>query len=256
MPFFEHDALRQHYIDVGDGPPVLLLHGFASNIDMNWRGPGWIDTLGEAGHRVVALDFRGHGESDKPHEPVAYAPGRMASDALALLDHLEIERAALMGYSMGARVAAFATLAAPRRVATLVLGGLGEGLVAGLDGAEGIAEALLAPSLDDVPEGRGRMFRAFADKTRSDRRALAACIGTSREVLTADEVARIEAPTLVAVGTKDDLAGSPATLAAMLPRGTALDIPGRDHMVAVGDKVFKRGVIDFLAENMDVETQR
>ncbi len=109
-----------------------------------------------------------------------------------------------------------------------------------------IAEALEAASLDDVTDPTGRQFRAFAEQTKSDRRALAACIRGSRQTLSRAEVAAIAAPTLVAVGTRDDVAGSAQDLAALIPGAKALDIPGRDHMLAVGDKVFKQGVIDFL----------
>ena len=246
MPHFEHDGLRLSFIDEGEGPPILLVHGFASNMSMNWIGPGWVRHLTTLGYRVVAFDHRGHGASDKPHDPEAYAPSRMGADAVALLDHVGAADAVWMGYSMGARVSAFAALEHPSRVRALVLGGLGFGLVTGLDDAEGIAEALLAPSIEEVTGARGRMFRAFADKTGSDRRALAACISTSRQTLGADRVARIAQPTLVAVGTKDDLAGSPHQLAALMPNATALDIPNRDHMLATGDRTFMAAVADFL----------
>ena len=111
-----------------------------------------------------------------------------------------------------------------------------------------IADALLAPSIDGVTHARGRMFRAFAEQTKSDRQALAACIRGSRDLVERSDMAKIEAPTLVAVGTKDDIAGSPQELAALMPDARALDIPGRDHRRAVGDKVFKAAVLDFYAE--------
>ena len=246
MPVLERNGIALNYVVAGEGPTILLVHGFASNIAMNWIGPGWIDALVGAGWQVVAFDHRGHGESDKPHDPEAYTPPEMVADAIAILDELEIERAVWMGYSMGARVGAFAAISHPNRVRALVLGGLGTGLVTGLDGSEGIAEGLLAPSIDDVTEPRPRMFRAFADKTKSDRLALAACIQTSRETLSEADVGAIAAPTLVAIGTRDDLAGSADGLAAIMPNATALDIPNRDHMLAVGDKAFKAGVLNFL----------
>ena len=246
MPTFERDGLTIRYEDTGQGPAVLLVHGFASNIEMNWRGPGWIDTLASAGHRVLAFDHRGHGQSDKPHDPAAYRPAEMVADALALLDHVEVGAAVWFGYSMGARVAAFAALEAPERVRALVFGGLGEGLVTGLDDARGIAAALLADDPATVEGARPRLFRDFADRTGSDREALAACIETSRQVLGPEEVARISAPTLVAVGSKDDIAGSPTALAAMMPAAEAFEIVGRDHMLATGDRTFKAKVVAFL----------
>ncbi|WP_306118382.1 MULTISPECIES: alpha/beta hydrolase [unclassified Roseitalea] len=250
MPRFSHDRLQLAYVDEGrrDAPAVLLIHGFASNGRVNWIEPGWMQALTDAGYRAIAIDNRGHGDSDKPHEPDAYRPQVMAADAIALLDALGLKRAHLFGYSMGARIAAFAALAHADRVDHLVFGGLGLGMVEGVGDWDPIADALLAPSLDDVTDARGRMFRAFADKTGSDRLALAACITASRTPLTPDQMGAIAAPTLIGVGTKDDLAGPPQPLAAMMPKAAALDIENRDHMLAVGDKTFKRAVLDFLGD--------
>ncbi|AJY46409.1 alpha/beta fold hydrolase [Martelella endophytica] len=248
---FTHDGLDLAYFDEGEGTPVLLIHGFASTASVNWVHPGWLKTLGEAGYRVIALDNRGHGQSDKPHDGEYYYPELMAGDAAALLDHLGIERAHVMGYSMGARVSANLALAHPEKVRTLVFGGLGIGICDGVGDWDPIAEALRAPSLDDVTDEKGRMFRAFAEQTKSDRIALAACIETSRQNIPRAEIGRIAAPTLIAVGTKDDLAGSPQTLAAQMQNAIALDIPNRDHMLAVGDKVFKSAVLEFFARHDD-----
>jgi pimeloyl-ACP methyl ester carboxylesterase len=93
------------------------------------------------------------------------------------------------------------------------------------------------------------MFRTFADQTRSDRRALAACIMTSRTLLSREEVKHIAQPTLIAVGTMDDIAGSAAELAALMPHAERFDIQGRDHMLSVGDPTFKRRALAFLAEH-------
>lgn len=244
---FTHQGLNLAFFDEGDpsGQPVLLIHGFASTANVNWVYPGWLKTLGEAGYRVIALDNRGHGASDKPREVAAYHPSVMAGDAMALLDHLGLPDAHLMGYSMGARISTFAALANPQRVRSLVLGGLGIGMTDGVGDWDPIADALLAPLLDAVTHERGRMFRAFADQTRSDREALAACIRGSRDLVKRDDMGKIDAPTLIAVGTKDDIAGSPQELAALMPHAQSLDIPNRDHMLAVGDKVFKAAVLDF-----------
>ncbi len=127
-----------------------------------------------------------------------------------------------------------------------MFGGLGDRLVHGVGLPIGIAEAMEAPSLSDLSDPMQRMFRAFADQTKSDRAALAACIRGSRQSLTPAGVARIAQPTLVAVGTRDVVAGDARKLAAMMPNAEALDIPGRDHNLAVGDKVYKAGVLAFL----------
>jgi len=246
MPVFQHGAVEIAFLDEGEGDPIVLVHGFASSKEVNWAGPSWTATLTGAGRRVIALDNRGHGASTKLYEPRDYDTALMAEDVRALLDHLRIERADVMGYSMGARIGAFLAVMHPGRVRSLILGGLGIKLVEGAGLPESIAEALEAPSIDDVRDPAGRMFRAFADQTKSDRPALAACIRGSRQVLGREEVAKIAVPVLVAVGGKDPVAGAPQPLAQLLPKGQALEIPDRDHMLAVGDKVFKAAAIEFL----------
>jgi pimeloyl-ACP methyl ester carboxylesterase len=248
---FSSNGVRIAFVDAparGEdrGEPILLVHGFASTHAINWVNPRWVETLTGAGRRVIAFDNRGHGASDKPHAPEAYHSSTMARDALNLLDFLYVARADAMGYSMGARIAAFLTLENPNRVRSLVLGGLGDHLVDGVGLPVGIARAMEAPALADLTDPIERMFRKFADQNGGDRVALAACIRGSRQTLSREEVARIDCPTLVASGTADMIAGDPHALAAMLPRGETLDIPGRDHNLAVGDKVFKAGVLAFL----------
>jgi pimeloyl-ACP methyl ester carboxylesterase len=247
MGSFRNDGIAIAYLDEGAGEPIVLVHGFASTKEVNWLNPGWVSTLTNAGRRVIALDNRGHGASDKPGDPAAYHSAVMAEDVRALLDHLDIPRADVMGYSMGARISAFLARAHPARVRSVVLGGLGIRLVDGVGLPESIADALEAPTLADVRDPQGRTFRAFAEQTKSDLKALAACIRGSRQTLSREDCASLTMPALVAVGTKDDVAGSAQALAALLPNGRALDIPGRDHMLAVGDRVFKQGVLDLLA---------
>jgi pimeloyl-ACP methyl ester carboxylesterase len=248
MGSFRNDGVAIAYLDEGHGEPIVLVHGFASTKEVNWLHPGWVSTLTEAGRRVIALDNRGHGASDKPRDPAAYHSSVMAEDVRALLDHLDVPRADIMGYSMGARIAAFLARAHPARVRSIMLGGLGSRLVDGVGLPESIADALEAPTLADVRDAQGRTFRAFAEQTKSDLKALAACIRGSRQTLSREDCASLTMPVLVAVGTKDDVAGSAQALAALLPHGQALDIPGRDHMLAVGDRVFKQGALDFLAQ--------
>jgi len=173
----------------------------------------------------------------------------MAEDSVALLDHLRIGRAHVMGYSMGARIAAFLALEHGERVATLIFGGLGIAMTEGVGNWREISAALLAEDPANIAPGQGERFRKFADQTGSDRRALAACIATSRQNLEPAELARIHQPTLVAVGTTDDIAGAPEPLAALLPAGESFAIEGRDHMLSVGDPTFKRRVIAFLQEH-------
>ena len=246
MPAFYHGDVEIAFLDEGEGDPIVLVHGFASTKEANWVNPGWVTTLTRAGRRVIALDNRGHGQSGKLYEPADYHSAVMAEDVVALLDHLSIERADVMGYSMGARISAFLSVEHPARVRSVVIAGLGIKLVEGVGLPESIADALEAPSLKDVSDPTGRVFRAFAEQTGSDLKALAACMRGSRQTLSRDQVAGLGMPVLVAVGTRDTVAGSGPALAALIPGARALDIPDRDHMLAVGDKVFKAGVLEFL----------
>jgi pimeloyl-ACP methyl ester carboxylesterase len=246
MPRFRHDTVEISFLDEGEGEPIVLVHGFASNAQVNWVQPGWVATLTQSRRRVIAPDNRGHGASTRLYDPADYHTDRMAADVVALLDHLGLARADLLGYSMGARICAFLASAHPARVRSAVLGGLGIRLVDGVGLPDSIAAALEAPSLAAVSDPQGRTFRAFAEQTSGDLAALAACIRGSRQVLSRGEAAAIRVPVLVAVGTRDPIAGSPHELAALIPGAEALDIPGRDHMLAVGDKAFKAGALAFL----------
>ena len=246
MPIFKNGIVEIAYLDEGEGEPIVLVHGFAATKEVNWVQPEWFSTLNRAGRRAIALDNRGHGASSKLYDPAEYHSATMANDVRALLDHLQIERADIMGYSMGARITAFLALKHPERVRSAIFGGLGIRLVEGVGLPESTAEALEAPSLDAVKNPTGRLFREFAEQTKSDLRALAACLRGSRQTLTHAEVSALRPPVLIAVGTKDPMAGSAQALAALIPGARVLDIPDRDHMLAVGDKVYKAGVIDFL----------
>lgn len=245
---FDSDGVDIAYIDEGEGPPVLLIHGFASNRQVNWVDTGWVAFLNRAGHRVVAIDNRGHGQSEKLYDIEAYGSPIMAEDARRLLDHLGINHADVVGYSMGARIAAFLALNHPDRVRRAVFSGLGIGMVKGVGAPEPIAAALEAPSLDDVTDPAGRTFRRFAEQTGSDLRALAACMRSARVKITPDQLGGLSMPVLVAVGTEDEIAGDPDELAALIPNGRAFHIQGRDHMKAVGDRTHKNAVAEFLAD--------
>jgi pimeloyl-ACP methyl ester carboxylesterase len=247
MPSFHNGDVEIAYLDEGEGEPILLVHGFASTKNVNWVYPTWVSELKKNGRRVVALDNRGHGDSSKLYDPEQYRIGTMAGDVTALMDHLRIEAADIMGYSLGARITAWLAQKEPQRLRSAIFGGLGMGLIEGGGPGEAVAKALEAPSLEDVTDPVGRTFRAFADQTRSDRLALAACLRGSRRTITRDDAAGIKVPVLIAVGTKDEIAGSAAALGEIIPGSKVLDIPNRDHMRAVGDKVYKTGVLDFLS---------
>jgi pimeloyl-ACP methyl ester carboxylesterase len=250
MHKFNSDSVEIAFDDVGQGEPVLLIHGFASNGRVNWVDTGWVKTLVDGGFRVITMDNRGHGESEKLYNPDLYSAAEMAEDARRLLDHLGIRRAHVMGYSMGARIAAFLTIAHPARVGSAVFAGLASRMITGVGGGPEIAKALEAASLLDVTDVSARSFRVFAEQTRGDLRALAACIKSSRVKITAEMLATIKVPVLVVVGEKDDVAGEIGPLLAAIPGSTGISLPKRNHMNAVGDKLYKEAVLTFLGSHL------
>ena len=247
MHKFNSGGVEIAYQTAGEGPPILLVHGFASNARVNWWDTGWVKTLTDAGRRVITFDHRGHGASEKLYDPALYPAAEMAEDALRLLDHLEIAQADVMGYSMGARVSAFLTIAHPARVRRAVFAGLASRMITGVGGAEAIAAALEAPTPNDGLDINARAFRIFAEQTKSDLKALAACIRSSREKITVEELASIRVPVLVVAGERDEVAGDVGTLVKAIPGAVGVTLPNRNHMNAVGDRGYKDAVLDFLA---------
>ena len=246
MPSFDSAGIRIHYELAGpdDGVPTVLVHGFASDFRLNWSGTRWIETMTGAGRLVVGPDMRGHGSSDKPHEPNQYLEDLMAADVIRLLDHLDIAEADLVGYSMGARIALRLSATSPGRAGRVVLGGIG--LRGGIAEAPAIASRLRGERGPGNPTADS--FHAFATgRAINDLDALAACI----EGLAASEpsdVTKVNVPVLVAAGDRDDLATGAAELASRIPGARFLDLPGRDHMSAVPDRRFKRAALEFLEE--------
>src|SRR3954453_16769608 len=131
MPSFHHGAVEIAFLDEGEGDPILLVHGFASSKGVNWVYPGWVSELKKDGRRVIALDLRGHGESSKLYDPEQYSIEILAGDVVALMDHLKIDRADIMGYSLGSRITAVLARSPPQRLRSAILGGIGIGLVKG-----------------------------------------------------------------------------------------------------------------------------
>jgi pimeloyl-ACP methyl ester carboxylesterase len=246
MHKFNSDSVEIAFDDVGQGEPILLIHGFASNGRVNWVDTGWVKTLVDAGYRVITIDNRGHGESEKLYNPDLYSAPEMAEDARRLLDHLTVKRAHVMGYSMGARIAAFLAMHHGSRVGAVIFGGLASRMITGVGGGAEIARGLEASSLLDVTGVTARTFRIFAEQTRGDLKALAACIKSSRVKITEEILATIKAPVLVVAGEKDDVSGEIGPLVAAIPGATGVTLPHRNHMNAVGDKQFKASVLTFL----------
>jgi len=248
MHKFNSGGVEIAYRTAGEGEPILLIHGFASSGRVNWWDTGWVKTLTEAGRRVITIDNRGHGDSEKLYDPAQYSASLMAEDARHLLDHLGIGQADVMGYSMGARITAVLTLHHPERVRRAIFGGLASRMITGFSNSETIAAGLAAERLAEVTDPAARAFRIFAEQTRSDRRALAACMRSSRMKLKPEALARIACPVLIVAGDKDDMAGDVQMLADVIPGARGVSLAGRNHMNAVGDKGYKEAVLAFLGE--------
>jgi len=242
---FDSDGIRLHYELHGPetGAPLVLVHGFASDYRLNWVGTRWQEALTSAGFRIFGLDCRGHGHSDKPHDPAAYSIDIMAADINRFLDHLNVRAASYVGYSMGARIGLQVALDYPARMRRAVLGGLGT--AGAIESSDAIAQALRGEPTDDPV---AQTFYRFASaRPANDLKALAACISGLRPVLDPARLSAIRTPILIVVGDRDDLARSAPELVELIPSSRLLTIPGRDHMGAVPAREFKQAAVEFLS---------
>ena len=252
MPDFvtASDGTAIAYERHGDGPAILLVHGFGSSRLQNWKSTGWFGGLTEAGFSIVAMDCRGHGDSGKPHDVAAYGHDRMADDVIAVMDACGLTQPFVLGYSMGGFIGLRLLAAHPDRVQRLALAGVGETYlqdrITAPEARAVLADALVTDDPAALTDPRAKMFRAFADQPGKDRLALAACMRAMSPHLPLATLAAMKGPILVVCGEKDDTSGAPEPLAAALQDGIAVRIPGRDHMSAVGDKNTRQAVIGFF----------
>jgi pimeloyl-ACP methyl ester carboxylesterase len=245
MPGFDSAGVRLRFVLAGpdDGRPIVLVHGFCSDYELNWVGTRWQETLSKAGFLVIGLDCRGHGQSEKPHDPAAYARRTMADDVARLLDHLDIARADYLGYSMGARIGLELAQAHPERVGRAVLGGIGRG--GGNDRSELIARRMRGDEsvVDPVAE---TFFRFASARPINDLEALACCILGPQPTLTPEQLGRIAVPVAIMVGDQDPIARGAPELAARIRGARYVAIAGRNHMNAVPARQFKEAALRFL----------
>lgn len=246
MPAFDSGGVRIHYTDDGAGAPVVLVHGLTSSAERNWRRPGVIDALVAAGRRVIAIDCRGHGESDKPHDAEAYAGGKMGDDVVALMDYLGIDRVDLAGYSMGGMIATSLLARQPERFGRVIIAGVGDWLLRAGDRALVGNEALRRGG--PVRRAVGRwLMRGVARRMGNDPDALAAIGRAPRQPIDVAALARVTSPVLLLVGKNDRGAGTPERLAAAIPGARIEKVPG-SHITAVIDPGFRRAIVAFLTE--------
>ncbi|MFE3758655.1 alpha/beta fold hydrolase [Nocardia tengchongensis] len=246
--FTTWDGLELNYrVWEGEGVPVVLQHGIVADTNANWMSMGVVAALEKAGHHVISLDARGHGRSNKPHDPACYSWQAMADDMRALFDHLGLDQVALVGYSMGG-IISLLVAGADERVQRLVIGGIGAGVVdcGGIDWrviqAQDIVTAMSGDAAD-VPE-LARMFRILADTLGADREAIAA-VATALNEAPIESPTGVTVPTLVLAGDADPLAAEPERLAAALPNAECVVVKG-DHLAAVADPAFAAALVDFL----------
>jgi pimeloyl-ACP methyl ester carboxylesterase len=244
---FDSDGVRLHYEVHGPpgGAPLVVVHGFASDYRLNWVGTRWQEALTTAGFRVIGLDCRGHGLSDKPHEPAAYAIGIMGSDITRVMDEVEVQSAGYVGYSMGARIGLQVVMDSPARVTRAVLGGIGAS--GSIRSADAIAEAFLRGEPGDNPIAQ-TFYRFASARPANDLKALAACITGLQPRWDPARVAKIQTPILIVAGDRDELAPDAPELVELIPSARLVTIPGRDHMGAVPAREFKQAAVDFLSE--------
>ena len=252
MPEFvtASDGTALAYERHGEGPAVVLVHGFGSSRMQNWKSTGWYGALTGAGFAIVAMDCRGHGDSGKPHDPQSYGHDRMAQDVLAVMDGCSLSSALVLGYSMGGFIGLRLLAFFPQRVVKLAIAGVGETYledrITSPAARAVLADALLTPDKDSITDPRAKMFRAFADQPGKDRFALAACMRAMSPHLPLETLSQLPRPILVVDGSQDETAGAPEPLARAFADGRAVTIAGRDHMSTVGDKHTRQAVIDFF----------
>jgi pimeloyl-ACP methyl ester carboxylesterase len=252
--FKSWDDIQIAYQQWGEGggaptPPVVLHHGFVADANANWVATGVLDALLGAGRSVIAPDARGHGASEKPHDPARYGEERMARDLAVLLDTVGAAEVDLVGYSMGA-IVSLIFASGGERVRRLIVGGVGSGVIecGGVDrravSNESIIEALGAEDPSSLRSPEASAFRALADALGADREAMVAQASAIYRGNIALE--RISAATLVLAGDSDPLAVRPEVLAEAIPDATLRLVSG-NHIEALADPSFTRSIVEFLA---------
>ena len=251
MPQFDHDGPAIHYEVHGSGAPVLLLHGMSMSFTGSYLAFGWVEWLNSHGLQAIAMDFRGHGKSDKPHEVSAYGSAALGGDVLALLDHLGLQKVSLVGYSLGSVIALHLLHSAPERFDKAVLMATGDGLMGLPPHVLSQVTARLAAAIerdsypDDLPKHEAAYWN-FATKVGGDRVAAAAAVRAEYPHCSAEDLRKATMPVLVVSAEDDPVLGRGARLAEALPRGRYLEIPGVDHFQLASSEHAKNEVCWFL----------
>jgi pimeloyl-ACP methyl ester carboxylesterase len=260
--FFDSAGVKIHYRVWGKGDPIVLIHGFTASIDTNWVRPGIVDKLDDD-FKVIALDLRGHGESDKPHDPAAYGD-EMAQDVVRLLDHLKIDKAHIVGYSLGGFTTLKLVTMHPERFLSATLGGAGwrspsesggggSELAESLESGNGVGPLMIAltPAGQPTPSPEQLKMVNQMLMATNDPLALAAVIrGMDGLAVSEDAAKKIAVPILAVVGEIDPLRAGVDRLDEMLPAEEVevVVLPGKDHMTAIADPALAQSVHDFAVK--------
>jgi pimeloyl-ACP methyl ester carboxylesterase len=258
MPYFDNDGVKIYYEIEGEGPPVVMIHGFSGNLESGWKETNWVETL-KHNYRLILLDCRGHGKSDKPHADSDYGL-KMLDDVIKLMEHLSIEKANLFGYSMGASIVFRLLLSKPQIIISAILGGFvlnfnEKDLIKDIETTKQIVEALRAESADQVKKPMARAFRRFAELRDNDLLALAAVQASTLEEWSEiykssaqlrKSLKEINIPVMTVVGSSELLGGDKTLIAQIVPDACHFQIQGKDHLTVTSDPKFHMVVKSFL----------
>lgn len=244
MPYFRNDDLSLHYVEMGSGAPLILLHGFGMSARSCWIDTGVAERLASAGHRLFVLDARGHGDSDKPTDPAAYDADRMMGDVLALMDQAGLEQAGFVGHSMGGRtVLNILSEQGGRGRASVVVSNGGNVFQSPQTAA--MAEAFATGETAHLPGPLAGFVTMLMD-LGNDGAALAAYCRNPRPALTKDYLAAIAAPVRVVCGDEDPIVGDPGLLRDALPGGDLVMVAGCEHTDLLASPVFQSAALEWL----------
>ncbi|MCK4379724.1 MAG: alpha/beta hydrolase [Candidatus Lokiarchaeota archaeon] len=260
MPYFTNDGVKIYYEIEGEGPPIVMIHGFASSLEGNWKLTNWVKNLKD-NYKLILLDCRGHGKSDKPHDD-SYYGHKMSDDIIKLMEHLSIEKANLFGYSMGAYITFRLLLTKPDIFISAILGGFVLNLIQDdkarsnyIESTKLRIEAFKAASIDQVKDPMARAFRQFAELGGNDLKALAAVtaglLKERSETMASpaqikESLKKIKVPIMTVVGSSEILPGDKTLIAQLVPDACHFQIQGKDHLTVVPDSKFKMIVKAFL----------
>jgi len=240
--FESFDGQRIAYRELGNGRPTLLIHGILSDGAWAWCGPGHVDRIAALGRRAIIPDLRGHGRSAKPHDAAAYADDALARDQEALLRHLGIAEVDVVGYSLGARTT-IRWMVRGARPGRAVLGGIGDTFVVTPGPVSRLERAIRTEGRSGEPADKATWD--WLTHGAFDARAMLALLA-GQATTSKDELARLDVPVLIVMGSEDHGVGSAEGLAALLPRAEVRIIPG-DHVQVIGGSAFSDVVAEFLA---------